>query len=49
MNRPLAKPVPKQGRYIPSNPLPPTPGLYKLGPAAQEAALSRAKAFYPFT
>jgi len=29
--------------------LPPTPGLNKLGPAAQEAARSRAKAFYPFT
>ncbi len=30
-------------------PLSPTPGFYKLGPAAKEAALSRAKAFYPFT
>ena len=27
----------------------PTPGLHKLGPAAQQAARSRAKAFYPFT
>lgn len=29
-------------------PLPPTPGFNKLGPAAQAAARSRAKAFYPF-
>lgn len=28
--------------------LPPTPGFNKLKPAARNAALSRAKAFYPF-
>jgi hypothetical protein len=28
--------------------LPPTPGFNKLGPAAQHAARSRAKNFYPF-
>ena len=27
---------------------PPTPGFSKLGPAAQERALARAKNFYPF-
>jgi len=30
-------------------PPPPTPGFNKLEPAAQAAARSRAKAFYPFT
>ena len=33
---------------IEPEPLPPTPGLKKLGPGAQRAARSRAKAFYPF-
>ncbi len=31
-----------------ARPLPPTPGFSKLGPAAQERALGRAKNFYPF-
>jgi hypothetical protein len=33
---------------ISSRKAPPTSGFYKLGPSAQAAARSRAKAFYPF-
>lgn len=38
----------KQVAYMRNVQLPPTPGFEKLGPAAREAARSRAKNFYPF-
>jgi hypothetical protein len=38
----------KQVAIVHNVQLPPTPGFEKLGPAAREAARSRAKNFYPF-